>query len=367
MFAKDRVQITSPRPHSEKVFLAVSIFGLTLLAATWFLTLTPDVIIKSHPTSSFHAPLAAVRAANAAFSSTYLPIAVFVGGTSGIGQAFAEAFARYFKGNAHIILCGRNRAAAESIIASFPKAIDTTARHEFMQCDAALMKNVEHTTSQLCSRLSRLNFLVLSPGFFSLRGREESPEGIDRRMALTYYARWKFTNDLLPLLQRAQDAGQDARVMSVLGAGTGGTVDLDDLELRKGYNLLTAGLRAATYNDLMIESFAERQPDMSFVHAFPGLVRTPMLKSDHWALRPFSSLLTAAMYPVTVPAAACAEHLFWGLTQAQAGASRRNNKGDDIGKTRYYGTEEARDRLWEHTVSEMRRATRAGSAAGVKS
>ena len=59
-----------------------------------------------------------IRADNAVFSPSYLPVALFVGGTSGIGQAAAEAFARYTKGDAHIIICGRNRAAAESIIAS---------------------------------------------------------------------------------------------------------------------------------------------------------------------------------------------------------------------------------------------------------
>lgn len=33
----------------------------------------------------------------------------------------AEAFARVTKGNANIIIVGRNRAAAERIISSFPK------------------------------------------------------------------------------------------------------------------------------------------------------------------------------------------------------------------------------------------------------
>jgi len=50
------------------------------------------------PTTNNMTSLAAVRAANAAFSSSYIPTALFVGGTSGIGQATAEAFARYTKG-----------------------------------------------------------------------------------------------------------------------------------------------------------------------------------------------------------------------------------------------------------------------------
>ncbi|KAG5643917.1 hypothetical protein DXG03_009489 [Asterophora parasitica] len=65
--------------------------------------------------------LAAVRTANAAFKPSYVPVTIFVGGTSGIGQGLAEAFARHTNGTAHIVIIGRNRAAANAILARFPK------------------------------------------------------------------------------------------------------------------------------------------------------------------------------------------------------------------------------------------------------
>ena len=50
---------------------------------------------------------------------------------------------------------------------------------------------------------------------------KETPEGIDRKLAVHYYSRWKITRDLLPSIQRAKDAGQEAKVVLVLGAGKG--------------------------------------------------------------------------------------------------------------------------------------------------
>ena len=52
--------------------------------------------------------LSAARSSNELYSPGYPPVAVFVGGTSGIGQAMAEGFARYTKGNARIILVDVN-------------------------------------------------------------------------------------------------------------------------------------------------------------------------------------------------------------------------------------------------------------------
>jgi NAD(P)-dependent dehydrogenase (short-subunit alcohol dehydrogenase family) len=302
--------------------------------------------------------LAAARALNQSFKPAYIPVAIFVGGTSGIGQGMAEAFARYTKGNAHIIICGRNRVAAEAIIASFPKptvaAGDGQPIHEFVQCDAMLMKNVKATTTALLGRLPTVNFLILTPGYLTLEGRDETSEGIDKKLALHYYARWKFAHDLMPLLAAAKAQGEDAKVMSVLAAGKGGPIDTDDLGLKKSYTLPNASKAAPTYNDLMVEEFAARNPDLSFTHAFPGLVRTPLTKFRHWSLRPLNPLVQAAIYPFSRSQADCAELMLFALLDGKQGAFRRDECGDDIERTAYYGSEDARKALWEHTVEVTR-------------
>lgn len=131
--------------------------------------------IRHHNTSTMPS-LAASRTANASYAFPAAPVAIFVGGTSGIGQAVAQALARYTDGQLHLIIIGRNRAAAESIFATLPKPALPAARYEFIECDATLMRNVAATTSELLARLPKVNYLVLSSGYLGLRspGRDET-------------------------------------------------------------------------------------------------------------------------------------------------------------------------------------------------
>lgn len=200
--------------------------------------------------------LPAVVSSNALFSPSYIPVGVFIGGTSGIGQAMAEALARYTSGRAHIIIIGRNSTAGKQILDSLPRSNiegDPELRRDFIHCDAALMKNVQATANDLLKDLPKINYLILSAGFVNLGGRDETEEGIDKQLALRYYSRWKFIHELLPLLRNAKDAGEDAKVMSVLGAGHAASITLDDLAMKKSYSGFRAAAASVAYNDYMLE------------------------------------------------------------------------------------------------------------------
>lgn len=135
--------------------------------------------------------------------------------------------------------------------------------------------------------------------------------------------------------------------MSVLAAGEGGKIDVEDLGLKKSYSGFNAMFVASTYNDLGYgQSFAEQETGASFVHIYPGVVRTPIV----------NRIVQLLLYPFVRAPEDCAEHMLYALLHADAGAHRRGANGDDIGRKAYYGSDEARAQLWTHTVEEVQRA-----------
>ncbi|KAF8680540.1 KR domain [Rhizoctonia solani] len=294
--------------------------------------------------------LSVVRAANLASVPRYRPTALFLGGTSGVGQAVAEALAQVTNGNSHIVLCGRNKSAADKIIEGLPQT--SNSKYEFEQCDATLMSNVRSTTSSLAGRLTKLNYLVLSPGFLTLKGRDETSEGMDKKLALNYYARWRFVYDLMPLLEKAKAQGEEARVLTVLAAGTNGKLDESNLDLKKGYGLKAAADNATAMNDYMVEDFAAQHPNMAFIHAYPGIVRTPLLTDFHWSIK----ILMPLVHLISVSPAECAQWMLYALFDPKFTKGPffitlpRNNHAEDAGANKY-STPALRKLVWEHSLT----------------
>ncbi|KAF8645242.1 hypothetical protein AX16_008069 [Volvariella volvacea WC 439] len=293
--------------------------------------------------------IASIRAFNRSFVSKYgPPVGVFVGGTAGIGEAMAQAFSEHTKGNSRIIIVGRNRQAAESIISRLPPPPAPLPPHEFIQCDVTLMRNVHAASKELLTKVPKINFLVITTGIMTTDGRVETDEGIDKKMAVNYYARWAFIKDLMPALLKAKESSEDAKVMSVYSAGQGTALDLDDLGLKKKFSLARAAGQGSTYNDVMIEDLSVRYPGLSFVYSYPGPVRTNLVTgSPSTLLRITGPLLVALTYPLTVSPADCAEYQWSGLYKAGAGPTRVGSKGEDLGRRKF--TPEEMSKVWEHT------------------
>ena len=156
----------------------------------------------------------------------------------------------------------------------------------------------------------------------TLKGREETAEGLDRKFVLHYYARMRFITNLLPLLKAAaQDCSLNgnarlSRVVSVLDpmvsvrAGGPGTLDFSDLSLKHTFSLKKCGWHASLMGDFFLESLAQQNPYTSFVHAYPSGVATGVLR-ELPAGRVLSAVLTPLLRPFMVPLKESGErHLF---------------------------------------------------------
>jgi NAD(P)-dependent dehydrogenase (short-subunit alcohol dehydrogenase family) len=313
---------------------------------------------------------AQVKASNDAhFSSlSSAPVAVFVGGTSGIGEAMVYALARYTQGNANIVIIGRNKEAGERILSELPKPSSEGEEpiRLFIQCDVSLMRNVQSTIQQLTSSLLKINYLILSTGFLDISDRRETKEGMELRLAVSYYSRWLFTRELIGLVEKAKESGEEGTVMSILAPGFGGEIDPNDWELKKNYSSMRGIAAASTYNDLMVEAFADNHPNIPFIHVHPGFVRTPIFRNSPSYLVKLTGFIVSTIGRLfTISGDECAEWM-WSIVasvndgKGTGGSYRMNPHGKDLEKTtKYYGDEEKRKGLWEHTEAIIGRSLKA--------
>ncbi|EEA25220.1 hypothetical protein TMatcc_006554 [Talaromyces marneffei ATCC 18224] len=222
-------------------------------------------------------------------------VAVFVGGTSGIGLSTAREFTRYAAAP-HIYLIGRNEAQASEIISEL-QTINESATVSFVKSDVSLLKNVDEACQEISKREEKVNLLFLSAGIMTTKGRTETSEGIDKKLSLHYYSRMRFIQNFLPQLSQAASSGALARVVSVLGPSTEGKLFEDDLDLQKNYSLLNAATHAVTMTSLSMIHLAASNPTISFIHSAPGGVNTNLIRD----FNPLAKILANGAFALLTP------------------------------------------------------------------
>ncbi|KAM0257914.1 hypothetical protein ACHAPA_011516 [Fusarium lateritium] len=252
-------------------------------------------------------------------------VGVFVGATSGIGEHTAREFVRYATAP-RLYLIGRNREQAQRIEAEFA-LLNPSATVQFIQSDVSELRTVDKVCRQIQTQESKINLLFLSAGIFHMRGREETREGLDRKMALDFYSRLRFTENLLPqlrsattmattaamtaarTLQDARDSPTLARVISVLGGGAERTIDTNDLSLKHKYTLNASTSHAVTMTTLSLERLAANPENASvaFCHTRPGMVKTNGDRELPFLIRAAITIFSTICSALTVSAQECGE------------------------------------------------------------
>lgn len=286
-------------------------------------------------------------------------VAFCIGATSGIGRDIALKLAH---NKVSVGVAARNTEAGAQLVKEM-KAINPKGTYVFFTTDATSMKDISRTCRNFNYVYDKLNYLIMSPGVNSLRGRIETQEGIDRKMALEYYGRVHSVQSLDPLLKQTGKT-EDVRVLSILSGGIHAPYEeLGDLPLKKNYSLSNASNAAGFYTDLAFDQFARNfgKTKVSFIHASTGFVSTSFKNAISLPLKYLASWLG---YSFQTPEECAKSMVGNGLIAPHMGPTPEGKsafhlmtpEGDEARKTRLHN-DMYREAVWKHTNETLDAAT----------
>ncbi|KAH6657821.1 hypothetical protein BKA67DRAFT_656063 [Truncatella angustata] len=217
-----------------------------------------------------------VKQSNARIAS--LPkglVALFIGATSGIGQSALQQFAQHASAPKIYSVARPVSAANHDKMLSSLRESNPSGTYNLITADHSLISDIDKAVEVVKQKETKLDLLILSPGFIAFEGRKDTSEGLDPSMTTRYYSRQRAVEQLLPLLDRAVAP----RIVSVLAGGMEGQINEGDLDLRDpaNWSFWNSSVHSATMSTLALELFARANPRLSVAHWSPGPVDTPGL------------------------------------------------------------------------------------------
>jgi NAD(P)-dependent dehydrogenase (short-subunit alcohol dehydrogenase family) len=181
-----------------------------------------------------------------------------IGGTGGLGRAVAE---HALERGAEVTVVGRTFRGVPSSRLTFEKA-DLSSMREAMRLGRELPAE-------------SLDVAVFTAGIMTAKSREETSEGIERDMAISYLSRYATLQGLSPRLGIARPSGAPrARVFIMAAPGTGALGNPDDLNAEQKYGTLSAHMNTVAANEALVLAGADRFPGPNYFGLNPGLINT---------------------------------------------------------------------------------------------
>lgn len=207
------------------------------------------------------------------------------GANAGIGRETSRGLAAL---GARVLMVCRDRDRG-SEAAGWIRTRDPGAKLDLLVADLASLDQVGRLVGEVSDRTDRLDVVVSNAGVFSSR-RRESADGYELTLAVNHLAPFLLVNGLLSTLR----ASGPARVVVVASsAHYRGTIDFDDIHLRRRYGGWRAYSQSKLANVLFARELARREaPDAVTSNALhPGVVATKLLLRGvvpGWLARPWT-------------------------------------------------------------------------------
>lgn len=199
---------------------------------------------------------------------------LLTGATSGIGLSAARKIA---PSGVTLTLVGRNQAKLDATVAELTQASGNT-RISGLWADLSSMAETRALAAAYMARHDRLHVLLNNAGAI-FTDRAETPEGLERTLALNHMAYFELTRALLDVLR----ASAPARVVNVASQlHESGKMQFDDLGLSRNFAPLRAYAQSKLANVMFTFEMAERvRQDGITVNALhPGVVASNFGKSN---------------------------------------------------------------------------------------
>ncbi len=181
-----------------------------------------------------------------------------IGGTNGLGRAIAQqALTR----GADVTVVGR----------TFRD--DPAARLTFVAADLSSMSEAVRVGRDLPAE--SFDVVLFTTGIIAAKTREETPEHVERDVAISYLSRLAVLQGLSPRLGSARADGAPRPRVFVMGSpGVGEIGNPGDLNSEKDYRSMVAHGNTIAGNEILVLGAKDMLPGPAYFGLAPGLIKT---------------------------------------------------------------------------------------------
>ncbi|TVY81233.1 Oxidoreductase andH [Lachnellula suecica] len=255
--------------------------------------------------------LDAIRASNKRITSALPPglVAVFAGGTSGIGETSLKQFVQNAN-QPRVYFIGRSQEAGDRITAEL-KVINSGGTYTFTKSDTSLLANVDEVCREIKSKEPVINLLFLTIGALIFgTGSQKQKKAF---------------------ITPCRSSPSLRRVVTVLAGGKEGQIFQDDFQGRK-VPMASGRGHSAAMTTLSLEIMAQKAPNVSFLHVYPGFVKTGISRGSTGALMTAMKVVSAVVSPfLSIPFVECGERHVFLATSARFPPSEGVPMGTGVG------------------------------------